>query len=102
MQRRYPHLKMTELLAQFPLVYKKKLDFWPNEVDGFILDVYKPCSSGEKCVIEFLLSVWDHDRDWSLDGFQNFNLARAVGIWGGPPSRNIDAVQRWMEKPFHP
>ena len=97
-----PHARMTELLAQFPLVYGKKLNFWPDQVDEHLLATYQPCSSGEKCVIEFLLMVWDHDRDWSQEGFGNFNMARAVAIWGGHPSANIDAVMGWLKAPFHP
>lgn len=96
-----PHPQMTELLSQFPSIYKTKLDYWPHEVDEFVLGVYQGCSSGEKRVIEFLLSVWDHNRDWALEGYQNFNLARAVAICGSA-SKNIDAIKKWMDRPFHP
>ena len=96
------HPEMTKLLKTFP-VLKNKLAYWPWGVGevGIVKDAYWGASSGEKCAIEFLLSVWDHDVDWSQRGFENFNLARTVGMFGGS-GQNVDAIVGWIQEPFFP
>jgi len=100
--RTCPHPEMTELLAQFPLIYKTKLDFWPDRIDAHLRTVYRASSTGEQACIEFLLSVLDHTRDWSKEGFRNFNFVQAVATWGGGQNRNVLAVTRWALNPFRP
>ena len=97
-----PHPEMTALLKRFP-VLKTKLDYWPYDLDlDYLLAVYRGSSSGEQAAIEFLLSVWDSGRDWTQAGFRSFNLARAMGTWGGPSCSSAKALMGWIEAPFHP
>jgi|GEM_PF-4980287 len=96
------HPEMTALLKRFP-VLQHKLTYWPCGVseNGIVKNAYWGACSGEKCAIEFLLSVWDPGFDWSERGFRNFNLAHAVGVFGGA-GREVEAIIGWLQKPFFP
>lgn len=53
-------------------------------------------SHGEKCVIQFLLNLWDRSEEWSCG---RFDLFEAYGIW--------DEIRRkaflsWANGPFWP
>jgi hypothetical protein len=97
------HDEMTALLKTMPLL-QGKLAYWPDgiDADGLVVLAYRGASHGEKCVIEFMLSVWDPGADWSKSGFRNFHLAEAVPVLGGGSSPEVQAIIRWMEKPFFP
>ena len=96
------HPEMTALLKTFPLL-EDKLDYWPEDVvaDSVVRDAYCGASSGEKRMIEFLLSVWDPGTDWAKLGFANFNLAQAIGVLGGSGA-NVRAITAWIERPYWP
>ena len=95
------HPEMTALLRRFPLP-ASKLEYWPMDVvkDGVVQDAYAGASHGEKLIIEFLLSVWDPDQDWTQHGYRTFNLAKAMGVWG--KGLAVDAVASWMTEPYFP
>ena len=97
------HPEMTTLLEAMP-VLRHRLAYWPDGVkaDGLVALAYRGASQGEKCAIEFMLSVWDPDADWSKSGFRNFHLAEALPVLGGGSSPEVQVIIRWMEKPFFP
>jgi len=92
------HPEMTALLKTFPFM-RSKLAYWPYDVveDSVVQRAYSCASSGEKAVIEFLLSVWNPNVDWTEHGYRNFNLARAVGILS-----NAEPIAAWIKRPFWP
>ena len=102
-QTRQAHPEMTTLLKAMP-VLRHRLAYWPDGVDadGLVAMAYHGASHGEQCAIEFLLSVWDPEVDWSQSGFGNFRLAKAVGPLGGGSSPEVQVIIRWMKKPFFP
>jgi len=97
------HLEMTTLLKAMP-VLQNKLPYWPDGVEegGLVAMAYQGASNGEKCAIEFLLSVWDPTFDWQQRGFRNFHLAEAVGDLGGSSSPEVQAIIGWLDQPFFP
>lgn len=103
--RQHPrvHPEMTVLLKTMP-VLRHKLPYWPDgvEADGVVALAYQGAAHGEKCAIEFLLSVWDPSIDWQQSGFRNFHLAEAVGVLGGAASPEVQAIIGWLRRPFFP
>lgn len=96
-----PHREMTALLKTFP-VLESKLPYWPQDVvaDSVVRDAYESASSGERCLIEFLLSVWDPYTDWAKRGYANFHLVEAMGILSS--GRNVNALIAWIQRPWRP
>jgi len=97
------HSEMTALLQTLPIL-RAKLSYWPDGVHagGVVALAYHGASHGEKCAIEFLLSVWDPKFDWQQNGFRNFNLAEAVGVLGGETTLEVQAIIEWLKRPFFP
>lgn len=96
--RTQPHPEMTSLLKTFTFM-RSKLAYWPYDVveDSVVRNAYSGASSGERVVIEFLLSVWDPNVDWTKLGYRNFNLVHAVGMLSDP-----DPIIAWIKRPFRP
>ena len=97
------HPEMTALLKGMS-VLQHKLCYWPDGVEegGVVTQAYHGASEGEKCAIEFLLSVWDPEADWQKRGFRNFNMAVAAGLFGGKASPEVQTIIKWLESPLYP
>lgn len=68
-----------------------------NPWDAKTLEVnFDGASHGEKCVISFLLNVWDPGGDWSCG---KFDVIDAMGIWN---EKERDAFLIWAIKPWWP
>ena len=85
-------------------------DDWQNLVDKFGLNKqgakpwdalvleknYAGASHGEKCIIAFLLNVWDPGGNWSCG---KFDAIDALAVWG---EAERDAFLLWAIKPWWP
>jgi hypothetical protein len=97
------NLELIHLLTSFPSMANARIQDWSGayitrkEGEGGLLDLYLGASSGQKRVIEFCLSVWNQDTDWTDFGFRPFNVAYAIGIWD---DRHRAAFMAWAEDPF--
>jgi hypothetical protein len=98
-----PNHKMINLLTSFPSMAHVRIQrccgsfITRREGEGGLLDLYLGASSGQKRVIEFCLSVWNRDTDWTDFGFRPFNVAYAIGIWD---DKHRAAFMAWAEDPF--
>jgi hypothetical protein len=81
------------LVAAFDMDYLEGMNPWNADK---LEKAFAAKSHGEKCVIQFLLNLWDYREEWDCG---RFDLFEAYGIW--------DEIRRkafllWANVPFWP
>lgn len=81
-------LKWATLVESFDLGLSEDVDR--------LLGRFAGASHGEKITIQFLLSVWNPNEDWSCGPF---DLHEALKVWDG---KRRQAFLAWVTDPFWP
>ena len=85
--------RWTALIAAFEMDYLEGMKPW--NADN-LEKAFAGRSHGEKCVIQFLLNLWDFRIDWACG---RFDLFEAYGIWD---DIRKNAFLSWANDPFWP
>jgi hypothetical protein len=81
------------LIAAFDMEYLPGMNPWDaDQLD----ETFAGRSHGEKCVIQFLLNLWDGGVEWKCGRFDLFD---AFGIWDDVRRR---AFLAWANDPYWP
>lgn len=95
--------KMVQLLNSFPSMPCKDVQEWSGNFitreSGGLRDIYGSASSGQRRAIEFCLSVWNRDTDWTQWGYEQFHLTAAWGLFDEGHRR---ALLAWARDPYFP
>lgn len=81
------------LIAAFDMDYLEGLNPWNAEK---VEKAFAGRSHGEKCVIQFLLNLWDNKMDWECGAF---DLFEAYCTWDTDRRK---AFLVWANDPFWP
>lgn len=97
--------QMIDLVNSFPIIAKRPgggIQEWNGDYltrkDG-LLACYWELSSSGRAVIDFALSVWNMNTDWTSFGFERFNVVRAFANWD---EGQREAFRAWTRDPFFP
>ena len=98
--------KMLFLIQSFPVIRRgegRRIKEWSGDFivrkEGGLKDLYDKMSSSECHVVEFALSVWNQNTDWTNYGYKPFQFARAFARWDNGQRAAFCA---WVEDPFFP
>ncbi len=96
-------IAVIQLIESFPVMKGRIPDLcewdWDYIKDPARLpETYKCLSTSQQAIIDFALQVWDYRRDWTVEGYQQFNVVRAFDCWDRATQRV--AFLQWANNPF--